>query len=63
MSKTKKPELTVKAIMAKDKKREVDKKKRKKKTEVDKKYDEAYDLLLKYHEGYTADVEKGRCCD
>ena len=59
----KKPELTLKAIKAKDKEREAEKKKKKKKTKVDKKYDEAYDMLLEYHEGYTVDDKMSPFCE
>ena len=60
---TKKPELTVKAINAKEKKKKLEKKKKKKKTEEDEKFEKAYEDLKEYHEGYEVDVEKGGCCD
>jgi len=58
-----KPKLTLEAIKKKDKEREAEKKKKKKLSEIDKKYDEAYNILLEYHEGY--EVNEGRdpsCC-
>tara|TARA_Y100000310_G_C20695679_1_gene825525 strand:- start:4600 stop:4803 length:204 start_codon:yes stop_codon:yes gene_type:complete len=58
----KKPELTLKAIRAKDKEREAEKKKKKKKSKEDEKYDEAYETLLEYHEGYTVDDKMSPFC-
>ena len=36
---------------------------KKKKTPEDKKFSEAYEMLMEYHEGYKVDLEKGGCCN
>ena len=36
---------------------------KKKETPEDKRFGEAYELLMEYHEGYKVDLEKGGCCN